>query len=78
VRRVYEHKTKSVEGFTSRYNASRLVYVEETNDVRAALEREKQLKGWKRDKKVALINSVNPAWKDLAEAILEKESKPGK
>ncbi|MBU1636676.1 GIY-YIG nuclease family protein [bacterium] len=67
LRRLHEHKTKAVEGFTSKYNADRLVYYEETNDIRSALEREKQLKGWRRDRKKELIQSVNPAWKDLSE-----------
>ena len=53
-RRVYQHKHKLVEGFTSRYNLERLVYFEETNDVRAAIFREKQLKGWRRAKKMVV------------------------
>ena len=65
-RRVQEHKDKLVEGFTSKYNVNQLVYFEETNDVNAALNREKQIKGWLRVKKIALIESVNPAWKDLS------------
>ena len=65
-RRVYEHKQKLVPGFTRKYNITRLVYFEETNDVYAALMREKQIKGWLRAKKVALIESVNPEWKDLS------------
>jgi putative endonuclease len=59
-RRVDEHKNKLVEGFTSKYNVNRLVYFEETNDVNAALNREKQIKGWLRAKKITLIESVNP------------------
>jgi putative endonuclease len=65
-RRVYEHKSKLVEGFTSKYNITRLVHYEETNDVHIALAREKQIKGWLRAKKIALIESVNPQWKDLS------------
>ncbi len=65
-RRVDEHKNKLVEGFTSKYNVNRLVYFEETNDVNAALNREKQIKGWLRAKKITLIESVNPTWKDLS------------
>lgn len=65
-RRVYEHKNKLVEGFTSKYNVNRLVFFEETTDVYAALNREKQIKGWLRSKKIALIESVNPQWKDLS------------
>ena len=64
-RRVYEHVQHLVSGFTSRYAIDRLVYAEETNDVAAAIEREKQIKGWRRSKKVALIESVNPRWRDL-------------
>jgi putative endonuclease len=65
-RRVYEHKHNLVAGFTSRYRIDRLVYFEETGDVQAAIAREKQLKGWLRAKKVALIESVNPTWEDLS------------
>jgi putative endonuclease len=60
LRRVYEHKHKLIPGFTSRYNITQLVYFEETSDVRSALEREKQIKGWLRAKKIALIESLNP------------------
>ena len=67
VRRVHEHKNKLVPGFTSRYNIHSLVYFESTASVHAALEREKQLKGWTRAKKMALIHSMNPEWKDLSE-----------
>ena len=68
-RRVYEHKNKLLPGFTQEYEIDRLVYFESTFDVRAAIAREKQLKGWKRDKKVALIETGNPAWDDLASTI---------
>ena len=67
-RRMYEHKHHLVEGFTSTYHVTRLVYFEETSDVRAALEREKCIKGWVRAKKVALIETSNPGWRDLSEA----------
>ena len=60
-RRVFEHKNKLVEGFTAKYNIDRLVYFAETGDVMAAMEREKQLKGWLRAKKIALIDSQNPS-----------------
>ncbi len=59
--------TKQIEGFTKKYNLHQLVYYEETDDIGRALEREKQLKGWIRKKKVALIESINPKWKDLSE-----------
>jgi putative endonuclease len=64
-RRVAEHKSGETGGFTSRYRIGRLVYMETTNDVGAAIAREKQLKGLSRAKKVALIESVNPGWYDL-------------
>ena len=66
-RRVYEHKNKLIEGFTKKYNITKLVYYETTNDVRSAIEREKQIKGWLRRKKIALIEVVNPKWADLSE-----------
>ncbi len=64
-RRVREHQL-GVSRFTHRYRMTKLVYMEVTSDVRAAIAREKQIKGWLRSKKVALITSENPAWKDLA------------
>ncbi len=66
-RRVYEHKKKLLPGFTSKYNISRLVHYEETENVLSAIAREKQIKGWTRAKKVALVESTNPTWEDLAE-----------
>jgi len=66
-RRVYEHRMKLVDGFTRRYNLTILAYFEEGNDVLSAIAREKQLKGWLRLKKVELIESVNPEWRDLSE-----------
>jgi len=71
MRRVYEHRHKLVDGFTSRYNVSKLVYYETTKEVESAIVREKQIKGWLRRKKVALIESLNPYWEDLAEAWSE-------
>lgn len=65
-RRVYEHKHKLVPGFTAKYNVVRLVYFEETPDVKAEITREKQIKGWSRAKKIALIESANPTWEDLS------------
>lgn len=64
-RRVYEHKTGATEGFTKRYNVHKLVYVEHCNDVNAAIAREKQLKNWRREKKNALVESINPDWKEI-------------
>jgi putative endonuclease len=66
-RRVYEHKSKMIDGFTKKYNITKLVYFEETNDILSAITREKQIKGWLRSKKIALIGSVNPKWEDLSE-----------
>ena len=66
VRRVYEHKHKSVKGFAEKYNLTYLAYYDETTNVISAIEREKQIKGWRRSKKIELIESVNPKWKDLA------------
>lgn len=65
-RRVYEHKHKLLPGFTARYNIARLVYYEAAPDPRAAIAREKQIKGWRRAKKIALIESMNPEWADLS------------
>ncbi|MFQ5965210.1 MAG: GIY-YIG nuclease family protein [Candidatus Scalinduaceae bacterium] len=66
VRRIYEHKSKLVKGFTNRYNINKLVYYEETHDVIAALAREKEIKKWRREKKNQLVNQMNPNWKDLS------------
>ena len=65
-RRVAEHQVKTYGGFTARYNIGQLVYFEETADVREAIAREKQIKRWSRRKKIALIESLNPTWADLA------------
>jgi len=65
-RRAFEHRNKTKPGFASRYDIGRLVYFEETNDVEAAIAREKHIKGWKRERKIALIESVNPGWADLS------------
>ena len=67
-RRLYEHRSHLVDGFTARYNVHKLVYFEYTNDVQSAIEREKQLKGWRRDKKNALISKSNPTWDDLSKS----------
>ena len=63
-RRMWEHKNKVVEGFTKQYNIDRLVYFEDTTDVKSAIEREKQLKGWRREKKITLIETINAVWED--------------
>ncbi len=69
-RRLAEHQLGLVEGFTSRYKVHRLVYFEETRDVRSAIEREKQIKSWRREKKLALIRELNPRFEDLSTDIL--------
>jgi putative endonuclease len=66
-RRMREHKSGEIEGFASKYHCNRLVYFESFDDVRNAIDREKQLKGWRREKKIALIELTNPRWQDLAE-----------
>ena len=65
--RVWQHKSKIMDGFTKRYNITRLVYYDETNDVWEALEYEKRIKGWRREKKIRLIEEQNKGWLDLAE-----------
>ncbi|MBE6818400.1 MAG: GIY-YIG nuclease family protein [Ruminococcaceae bacterium] len=64
-RRLYEHKHKLVEGFTKKYNVTKLVYFETTTDVYSAISREKELKGWIRKRKNELVESVNPEWKEI-------------
>jgi len=68
--RVLQHREQKVAGFTRRYQVTQLAYFEETNDVREAIAREKQIKGWLRARKLVLIESVNPHWRDLAEDFL--------
>jgi len=68
-RRVYEHKEKLVEGFTKKYNITKLVYFEVFDSIENAILREKQIKGGSRQKKIDLINSMNKAWRDLYEEI---------
>ena len=65
-RRVYEHKNKLVEGFTKKYNISKLVYYEQGNDINAVIAREKEIKKWHREKKDNLVKKLNPEWKDLS------------
>jgi putative endonuclease len=73
VRRVCEHKSKAIEGFTKRYNIDRLVYYETFKYVLNAIHREKLLKNWPRKKKIDLIESMNPDWKDLAADWYEEQ-----
>jgi putative endonuclease len=69
VRRVYEHRTKAVEGFTKRYAVDKLVWFEIHDNVEAAITREKELKKWRRDWKIRLIEEQNPEWTDLYPGI---------
>jgi putative endonuclease len=64
-KRIFQHKWKEIDGFSSKYNCDRLVWFECNQDVTAAIAREKQLKGWRREKKIALIEKMNPTWIDL-------------
>lgn len=73
MRRVIEHKQKRIPGFTQKYNITQLVFFEETEDVNAAIAREKQIKGWLRAKKIALIESINPGWEDLSLEWFDKD-----
>ena len=66
-RRVDQHRRRLIPGLTRRYNIDRLVFWEATEDVRSAIKREKQLKGWSRTRKIALIEAMNPDWRDLSE-----------
>ena len=70
VRRIHQHRMGELPGFTERYNLKRFVYFESFNDPRDAIAREKQLKRWRREKKDALIEKMNPSWADLAESVL--------
>jgi putative endonuclease len=70
IRRVYEHKTNQVKGFTKQYNVHKLVYYESVDDMYAAISREKQIKNWQRKWKLELIESVNPEWRDLYDDII--------
>ena len=71
IRRIWKHRAKSIPGFTATYNISSLVFYETTTDVQSAISREKQLKGWRREKKISLIEKHNPDWRDLAKEWFE-------
>jgi len=70
IRRVYEHKQRIGDGFTKKYNLTKLVYAEEFDNPNDAIAREKQLKSWRRQWKINLIESINPNWNDLYESLL--------
>ena len=69
-RRICEHKNKLIPGFTKKYNLNKLIYLEETCDVNAAIAREKEIKKWRREKKDKLVNQLNPSWQDLSKGML--------
>ena len=72
VKRVYEHKNHlDTDSFTAKYNVTKLVYFEQTTDIRSAIEREKQIKSWSRDRKTSLIFEMNPKWEDLYSQIID-------
>ena len=71
VKRVYEHKNDLIEGFTEKYGVHRLVYYEQSEDVKSAIEREKRLKAWKRQWKLRLIEEMNPEWNDLYDLLVK-------
>ena len=77
LKRVLQHKEKLVDGFTKRYAIDRLVYYESGESIESAISREKQLKGWRRDRKIELVESVNPEWKDLSLELMDSASKTG-
>jgi|SRR5581483_6118805 len=72
--RIWQHKQHTVQGFTSKYDVDRLLYSESFDDVRNAIDREKQLKGWRRDKKIHMITSRNPHWLDLSRSWYELQN----
>jgi len=69
ITRIYQHKNKLVKGFSKRYNLDKLVYYEAFNDPNIAINREKQIKKWSRQKKIDTINSFNPDWDDLYDSL---------
>lgn len=69
IRRVYEHKSKMIKGFSNKYNLKLLVYYEHTENIESAILREKQLKSWNRAWKIRIINKLNPSWKDLYDEL---------
>jgi len=69
LRRIYEHQNELIDGFSKKYRCKRLIYFELSSDVKSIIEREKQIKKWSRSKKINLINSSNPEWKDLSASL---------
>ena len=75
--RVFQHKNDLVDGFTKKYKCHRLVYYESFADIRQAIARENEIKTWRREKKIALIETMNPQWRDLSEGWYEVRGLPG-
>jgi putative endonuclease len=75
-RRVYEHRNKVAPGFTAKYNVSKLVYFESSDDVASAIARERQIKAWRRSKKVTLLENANLYWDDLASEWFDHPTSP--
>ncbi|MCK9351252.1 MAG: GIY-YIG nuclease family protein [Candidatus Paceibacterota bacterium] len=76
-KRIYEHKNNAVPGFTQKYKVHDLVYFESGDEIRGAIEREKEIKGWKREWKIQLIEKENPEWKDLYGELTEDDVDSG-
>jgi putative endonuclease len=76
-RRVYQHKNGLIPGFTRQYAVNRLMYFESTHHIRAAIERERQIKSWRREKKLRLVESVNAGWLDLSSDWFSETDGPG-
>jgi len=70
IKRIYEHRSKLIEGFTKKYNVNKLVFYEIHDDISEAIKREKQIKNWSRQKKIDMINVLNEDWIDLYETIV--------
>lgn len=73
IRRVEEHKNETVEGFSKKYKTNNLIYYEYFNQINDAIRREKELKSWRREKKIALTEKTNPRWKDLYDELTERD-----
>ena len=74
VKRIYEHKNKQIDGFSKKYNIDKLVYFEDTMDIKSAIAREKQLKKWNRSWKIELIEKLNPQWNYLAKEWIPSQA----
>ena len=73
IERIQQHKTEVFDGFTKRYSVNKLVYFQQTNDIKSAIQREKQLKKWNRAWKLRIIEEMNPEWRDLYDDFFDKK-----